>query len=106
MRVRRLRIRQGFVLPFLGHAEGAQGHRAGLRGRPGRGIARGGLAARGPGSGVCVYIYIYMEVGQHQWCTIHFRTYLSGEWDVHWEYDLDFDPWPYSVRRQKPLARL
>ena len=28
-------------------------------------------------------------------CTTHFRTYFSGEWDVHCKYDLDFDPWPY-----------
>ena len=28
--------------------------------------------------------------------TTHFRTYLSGciESDVHWGYDLDFEPWP------------
>ena len=27
--------------------------------------------------------------------TTHFRTYYSGDWDVHWgEYELDFDPWP------------
>ena len=26
--------------------------------------------------------------------TTHFRTYFSGDWDVHWGYDLDFDPWP------------
>ena len=26
-------------------------------------------------------------------CTTHFRTYFSGDWDVHWGY-LDFDPWP------------
>ena len=28
--------------------------------------------------------------------TTHFRTYFSGwiESDVHWGYDLDFDPWP------------
>ena len=24
----------------------------------------------------------------------HFRTYFSGDLDVHWGYDLDFDPWP------------
>ena len=24
--------------------------------------------------------------------TTHFRTYFSGDWDVHWGYDLDFDP--------------
>ena len=27
-------------------------------------------------------------------CTTHCRTYFSGDWDVHWGYDLDFDPWP------------
>ena len=26
--------------------------------------------------------------------TTHFRTYFSGDWDVHWGYDLGFDPWP------------
>ena len=26
--------------------------------------------------------------------TTHFRTYFSWDWDVHWGYDLDFDPWP------------
>ena len=25
-------------------------------------------------------------------CTTHFRTYFSGDWDVHWGYDLGFDP--------------
>ena len=25
----------------------------------------------------------------------HFRTYFGGDWDVHFWYDLDFDPWPY-----------
>ena len=24
----------------------------------------------------------------------HFRTNFSGDWDVHWGYDLGFDPWP------------
>ena len=28
-------------------------------------------------------------------CTTHFRTYFSGDWDVLWGYDLDFDPWPH-----------
>ena len=27
-------------------------------------------------------------------CTTHFRTYFSGDWDVHWGCDLAFDPWP------------
>ena len=26
-------------------------------------------------------------------CTTHFRTYFSGNWDVHGGYDLAFDPW-------------
>ena len=31
-------------------------------------------------------------------CTTHFRTYFSGwiESDVHWGYDLAFDPWPFE----------
>ena len=36
-----------------------------------------------------------MAVGQNQWdpilvgrCTTHFRTYFSGDWDVHWGYGL------------------
>ena len=24
-------------------------------------------------------------------------VYFSGDWDVHWGYDLDFDPWPFSL---------
>ena len=28
--------------------------------------------------------------------TTHFRTYFSGDWDVHWGYDLDFDSWPLA----------
>ena len=32
--------------------------------------------------------------------TTHFRTYVSGDWDVLWGYDLDFDPWSYI---QKPI---
>ena len=26
-------------------------------------------------------------------CTIYFRIYFNGDWDVHRGYDLDFDPW-------------
>ena len=29
--------------------------------------------------------------------TTLFRTYLSGDWDVHWRHDLDFDPWPGNI---------
>ena len=44
-----------------------------------------------------------MAVGQNQWYpilgvgefTTHFGTCLVGiDSDVHWGYDLDFDPWP------------
>ena len=24
-------------------------------------------------------------------------VYFSVDWDVHWGYDLDFDPWPYLL---------
>ena len=40
-------------------------------------------------------------------CTTHFRTYFSGDWDVHWGCDLGFDPWPNSpktVRQQQNPA--
>ena len=30
-------------------------------------------------------------------CTAHFRTYFSGDWDVHWGYDLDFYPQPHHA---------
>ena len=31
------------------------------------------------------------------WLVGEFTTHfgISGDWDVHWGYDLDFDPWPY-----------
>ena len=42
-----------------------------------------------------------MAVGQNRW--YHFGVgappilvYFSGDWDVHWGYDLDLDPWPYA----------
>ena len=30
--------------------------------------------------------------------TTHFSLYFSGDWDVHWGYDLDFGLWPHFVR--------
>ena len=27
--------------------------------------------------------------------TTRFRTYFSGDWDVHWGRDFGFDPWSY-----------
>ena len=35
------------------------------------------------------------RVGSHFGrCSTHFRAYFSGDLDVHWGHDLDFDPWP------------
>ena len=28
--------------------------------------------------------------------TTHVRLNFIGDWDVHWGYDLNFDPWPYD----------
>ena len=36
--------------------------------------------------------------------TAHFRTYFSGDWDVHWGDDLDFDPWPCAKANLEPHA--
>ena len=36
--------------------------------------------------------------------TTHFRTHFSGDWDVHWGYDLDFDPWPFVVSRSRTFC--
>ena len=38
--------------------------------------------------------------------TTQFRTYLSGDWDVHWGYDLGFDPWPKGLVSLTPLSSL
>ena len=27
-------------------------------------------------------------------------VYFSGDWDVHWGYDLAFDPWPFFSAAQ------
>ena len=61
----------------------------------------GGAARR------CIFANIFcLAVGQNRfgipfWLvgefTTHFRTYFSGDWDVHWGYDLDFDPWPFAL---------
>ena len=37
----------------------------------------------------------------------HFRTYLSGDWDVHWGYDLGFDvDDPATGTRSFPTYRI
>ena len=41
-----------------------------------------------------------MAVGQNQWYRFGvgvppILVFFSGDWDVHWGYDLDLDPWPY-----------
>ena len=37
--------------------------------------------------------------------TTHFRTHFSGDWDVHWGYDLDFHPWPYEKNLEKVVLK-
>ena len=54
-------------------------------------------------------VYIHMAVGQNQWYRFGLgappiSTFFSGDWDVHWGYDLDFDPHPYSQVQQFPLG--
>ena len=44
----------------------------------------------GGGGGGILLILIWL------WVKTHFRTYLGGNWDVHWGYDLDFDPWSFG----------
>ena len=48
------------------------------------------------GVGVAYVAVVVKTNGIPFWgrCTTHFGTYFSGDWDVHWGYDLDFDPWP------------
>ena len=29
-------------------------------------------------------------------------VFFSGDWDVHWGYDLAFDPWPHMVDKTTP----
>ena len=36
--------------------------------------------------------------------TAHFRTCFSGDWDVHWGYDFDFDPWPCVETYRHPRS--
>ena len=35
-----------------------------------------------------------------------FRLYFSGDWDVHWGYGLDFDPWPMANTPHKQRPRV
>ena len=50
---------------------------------------------------ITIVYYCYLAAGQDQW--YHFGVgappilvYFCGDWDVHWGYDLDFDPWPFT----------
>ena len=52
----------------------------------------------------------HKAVGQNQWepilvgrCTTRFSRDFSGDWDVHWGYDLEYDPWPHG--NQQPGGR-
>ena len=40
------------------------------------------------------WLWLSKPMGSHFGVGTHFRTYFSGDWDVHWGYDLDFHPWP------------
>ena len=47
-------------------------------------------------------LFLYMAVGQNQWyhfgvCAPPILVYFSWDWDVHWGYDLDFDPQPHRA---------
>ena len=47
------------------------------------------LALRG------IWLWLSKPMGSHFGVgefTTNFRIYFSGDWDVHWGYDLDFDP--------------
>ena len=72
--------------------------------------------ARWPGRMVSNGRHAYVAVGQNQ--RYHFGVgappilvYFAGDWDVHWGYDLGFDPWPYacsirtSHQEPKPTAK-
>ena len=42
-----------------------------------------------------------LAVGQNQWYYFGIGAppilvYFSGDWDVHWGYNLAFDPWPFD----------
>ena len=57
--------------------------------------------ARAPEFRPPIHIWLWVKTnGIPFWgrCTTHFRTYFSGDWDVHWGLtDLAFDPWPYVL---------
>ena len=49
-----------------------------------------------------------MAVGQNQWYHVGIGALpnlvcFSGDWDVHWGYDLGFDPWSY-VNLERPWS--
>ena len=48
------------------------------------------LATSQIGCGVKPVLGSHFGVGEF---TTHFRTYFSGDWDVHW----GFDPWPCAL---------
>ena len=53
------------------------------------------------GVDVCICEYMHKGCGLKPmvpcWgrCITQFSLYFSGDWDIDWGYDLDFDPWPY-----------
>ena len=60
---------------------------------------------------ICYIMAPCLAVGQNQWYqfgvgefTTHFKNeFFRADWDVHWRYDLAFDPWPHTSRK-RPFA--
>ena len=55
----------------------------------------------------------HVAAGQNQWYhfgvgefTTHFRTYFSGDWEVHWEVTGLLSPWPCEAQRASYSRRL
>ena len=51
-----------------------------------------------------IWLWVKTVLGSHFGVgefTTHFRTFFNGDWDVHWGYDLDFDPWPFALAKAR-----
>ena len=57
---------------------------------------RGVLASKIPKDSFSIWLWRSKPFwDQPFWGIGEFTTHFSGDWDVHWGYDLDFDPWPF-----------
>ena len=59
-----------------------------------RGVLDGLWVVSQPSNREPVSIWLWVKTNEIPIWGTHFRTYFSGDWDVHWGYDLSFDPWP------------